>query len=600
MKANYILGAALVLGTLSLGTSCENYFDEKYMGNGDPQITDVRTGMTYELTDDDYKLLTTFEENKAKALALDPTDSTGLKELMAIATEKSFTETASADMYVPALMQSKFPYLDNGTTCDVLYTMREGKSSRVKEFTGAQGFALTTNDYETIWQKRGADYLTPATVPGIPAFLSGKIANAKEGQIALISYVYSEDEPDPSELSDFLPYELTLSELLAFPDEKKHQISGVVGEVKSTISGRFYMVDGEASIYVYGLTDEDGNKVWKDKGIQTGDAITIVGRYSEENGEPQILDAIYVSHTPANPSPAPRRARQARHFETVNAIYQLTADGWAPYANEQLKAAVALPQRIYESAGVSQIADMGIILKYLQATYPYAADKEIYLVAYMGKNGATADEWVVNGTEFELTTGYITETMSFERKNNVWMANISTYLQAKFVGEGPGKFTIQHVSLDGLNYIWRYQAAYGMTASAYVSGTNHRVEDWLVSPNIRLKKSVKPQLTFDQAVRYGDVTNNPKWLNVMVTDNYTGDVTSTEWKQLAWTTDLPDGSNWVFQSSGIFDLSEYNGKTIVIAFRYDTDIDGVDVASAPTWEIQNLLLAEPAEEENNE
>ncbi len=600
MKANYILGAALVLGTLSLGTSCENYFDEKYMGNGDPQITDVRTGMTYELTDDDYKLLTTFEENKAKALALDPTDSTGLKELMAIATEKSFTETASADMYVPALMQSKFPYLDNGTTCDVLYTMREGKSNRVKEFTGAQGFALTTNDYETIWQKRGADYLTPATVPGIPAFLSGKITNAKEGQIALISYVYSEDEPDPSELSDFLPYELTLSELLAFPDEKRHQISGYVGEVKSTISGRFYMVDGEASIYVYGLTDEDGNKVWKDKGIQTGDAITIIGRYSEENGEPQILDAVYVSHTPANPSPAPRKAKQARHFETVNAIYQLTAEGWVPYANDQLKAAVALPQRIYESAGVSQIADPGIILKYLQATYPYAADKEIYLVAYMGKNGATADEWVVNGTEFILTTGYITETMSFERKNNAWMANISTYLQAKFVGEGPGKFTIQHVSLDGLNYIWRYQAAYGMTASAYVSGTNHRVEDWLISPNIRLKKSVKPQLTFDQAVRYGDVTNNPKWLNVMVTDNYTGDVTSTEWKQLAWPTDLPDGSNWVFQSSGIFDLSEYNGKTIVIAFRYDTDIDGVDVASAPTWEIQNLLLAEPAEEENNE
>ena len=600
MKANYILGAALVLGTLSLGTSCENYFDEKYMGNGDPQITDVRTGMTYELTDDDYKQITTFAENKEKALALDPVDSTGLKELMAIATEKSFTETASADMYVPALMQSKFPYLDNGTTCDVLYTMREGKSSRVKEFGNARTIVLTTDDYEAIWQKRGADYLTPATVTGIPAFLSNSLPTVKEGQIALVSYVYTEDEPDPSELSDFLPYELTLSELLAFPDNKKHQISGYVGEVKSTIYGRFYMTDGEESIYVYGLTDEDGNKVWKDKGIQTGDAITLIGRYSEENGEPQILDAIYVSHTPANPSPAPRKARQARHFETVNAIYQLTAEGWVPYANDQLKAAVALPQRIYESAGVSQIADMDIILKYLQATYPYAADKEIYLVAYMGKNGATADEWVVNGTEFELTTGYITETMSFERKNNAWIANISTYLQAKFVGEGPGKFTIQHVSLDGLNYIWRYQAAYGMTASAYVSGTNHRVEDWLVSPNIRLKKSVKPQLTFDQAVRYGDVTNNPKWLNVMVTDNYTGDVTSTEWKQLAWTTDLPDGSNWVFQSSGIFDLSEYNGKTIVIAFRYDTDIDGVDVASAPTWEIQNLLLAEPAEEENKE
>ena len=593
MKTKYIL--SLIVITIGLG-SCTDYFDNHFMNDTDPQVVDVRTGMTYTLTDDDYKMVTTYAENIEKALALDPTDSTGLLELQAIAKEKAFTETASADMYVPALMCDKFPYLDNGTTCDVLYTMREGKSSRVNQFTGAQGFALTTDDYETIWQKRGADYLTPATVPNIPAFLTGKIANAKEGQIALISYTYSEDEPDASELSDFLPYSLTLSELLAFPDEKRHEISGYVGEVKSAISGRFYMVDGEASIYVYGLTDEDGNKVWKDKGIQQGDAITIVGRYSTESGEPQILDAVYVSHTPAAVTPAPKRAKQARHFETVNALYQLTSEGWATYANDQLKAAIALPQSVYESAGVTQITDMNIILKYLQAQYPYAADKEIYLVAYMGKNGATADEWVVNGTEFVLTTGYITETMSFEVKNNKWVANISTYLQAKFVGEGPGKFTIQHVSLDGLTYVWRYQASYGMTASAYVSGTNHRVEDWLISPNIRLKKSIKPQLTFMQAVRYGNVTDNPKWLTVMVTNNFTGDIMTTEWKQLEWNAELPDGSNWVFQSSGIFDLSEYNGQTIVLGFRYNTNIDGIDVPSAPTWEIQNLLVAEPAEE----
>jgi hypothetical protein len=71
---------------------------------------------------------------------------------------------------------------------------------------------------------------------------------------------------------------------------------------------------------------------------------------------------------------------------------------------------------------------------------------------------------------------------------------------------------------------------------------------------------------------------------------------STEWKKLEWQAELPDGSNWIFRSSGIFDLSEYNGQTIVIAFRYKTDFDGIEVPSAPTWEVQNLLLAEPAEE----
>ena len=596
MKKIFIIGiVALALA------ACTNYFDEHYLDNGDQPVLDVRTNMTYTLVDNDYKLITTYQENIDKAIALDPVDSTGLKELLNIGTEKSFTETASADMYVPAFMAATFPYLDNGTVCDVIYTMREGKSRRVQEFVGAQGFKLTIDDYEFIWQKRGANYLTPASLENVPGFLANKLSTAKIGQVALITYEFTEEEPDSSELSDFLPYELTLSELLAFPDYVRHMIHGYVGEVKSSISGRFYMVDGDASIYVYGLKDEEGNNVWKDKGIQEGDAITIIGRYSDENSEPQILDAVYVNHTPANNNPAPKRAPKAvRHFETVKAIYQLTDEGWALYQNEDLKAGFALPQSVYDAAGVSAIEDLNIIYKYLLMAFPYPQEKDIYLVAYMGKNGATADEWVFDGTDFILTTGYVNETMSFEVKNNTWVPNISTYLQAKFVGEGPGKFTIQHVALDGLNYIWRYQALYGMTASAYVSGTNHRVEDWLVSPNIRLKKSVQPQLTFDHAIRYGNVTDNPKWLNVMVTDNYTGDVTTTEWKHLEWNVELPDGSNWIFRSAGVWDLSEYNGKTIVIAFRYNTNIDGIDVPSAPTWEIQNLLLAEPSEDEGGE
>lgn len=591
----------LAIGVIVM-SSCTNYFDEHFMGNGNPQVSDVRAGMTYILTEDDYKQVTNYPENIAKALALDPVDSTGLAELKAIAKEQSFTESASADLYVPALMADKFPYLDNGTTCEVMYTMREGKSFRVNEFIGAQGFELTNDDYETVWNKRGAYYLTPASLANVPAFLATRMSSAKLGQIAMITYNYSEDEPDASEMHDFLPYEVTLSQLLEFPDEDFHQISGYVSNLTTATAlvGNFTMVDGDASINVYKLKDEAGSsKVLKDKGVKNGDAITITGRYSTENGEPQIVDGVYVSHSTPNVS-APRRATKAHHTTVVSAIYQLGEEGWALYKNDQLKAAFALPQSIYQSAGVTSVTDMEIIRKYLESAYPYAADKEIYLVAYMGKNGATADEWIFDGSDFILSTGYVTETMSFEVKKNQWIANISTYLQAQFVGDGPGKFTMHTVTLDGLSYIWRYQAAYGMTASSYVSGTNHRVEGWLVSPNVRLKKSIKPQLTFMQAVRYGNVNDNPKWLNVMVTDNYTGDVTATEWKQLEWPAELPDGSNWVFQSSGIFDLSEYNGKTIVIGFRYNTNIEGIEVPSAPTWEVQQLLLAEPAEEEQNQ
>ncbi len=587
MKKIYFILSALALGM----ASCTNFFDEKQLGNVDFQPSDVRTGMTYTLTDDDYAAVAKNEANKAKALAV---DSVAYLELQAIGTNKSFTETASADMYVGALMLDKFPYLDNGTVCEVSYRMQEGKSNNVKDFSLISAYELTTADYEAIWQKRGANYVTPATEASVATYLKTKFVTAVTGRVVVLTYQYSEAEPADDEMTDFLPYALTLGQLLAFPDDKEHEITGKVGTVKSSISGRFYMVDGQDSIYVYGLNDEEGNKVWKDKGIQTGDQITIKAKYSIVSGEPQLVDGVYVSHAAA--SPAPRRA-PVKSCVKVKKIFRLGADGeWAEYVNDQVKAVIVLPQNVYDQAGVTVISDMNIIVTYLRAAYPYVATEEKYLVVYNGKSGYTADEWEFDGTEFVQNTGYVTESMSFEVKNHAWIPNISTYLQTAFVGEGLGKFTIQHVNLDGLSYVWRYQAAYGATASAYVSSVNHRVEDWLISPNIRLKKSVAPQLTYSNAVRYGNTTDNPTWLNVMVTNNFTGDVTTTEWEKLEFPAELPDGSNWIFQPSGVFDLSKYNGQTIVIAFRYKTDFDGIEVPSAPTWEIQNLLVAEPEEE----
>lgn len=605
MKRHIFLG---VIGVIAL-TGCQNYFDEKHMGNGDFHPTDVRTSMTYSLTDDDVAIISkqcsykgndtvpSVYEQKALSLCTEE-DSSAYMEWKRIASLKAFTEDASPDIYVPMFMAYKFPYLDAGTICNVTYPLYEGKSSRVVQFETAAAYTLEEEDYRAIWGGRGASYLTRTSEANVPAFLSTKFPMATDGKIMVLTYKYLGTEPDT--IIPPLPYHCSVKELLEAKESGVHELTGMVGTIKSTISGRFYLKDMQSendSIYVYGLTDEDGNRVWKDKNIQQFDCITLKGVYSDETGEPQLVNAIYISHS--TPFGAPARAMAAEQDTvTKTVIYQLNNGEWQVYANDQLTVAEALPMQVYDQLGSSTIdKPEEVILTYLRSTYLYPQEKQIYLISYKTKSGVTADEWTYDGIDFVMNTGFVNDVMSFVL-SDTWVANISTYYTTPFVGDGPADFTIQHVNLDGLNYVWRYQAAYGMTASAYVSGTNHPVEDWLISPKIRLKKSVAPYLTFMHAVRYGNEQYNKEWLKVMVTNNFTGDVTTTEWEHLEFPDSIPDGSNWTFLSTGKFDLSKYNNESIVIAFQYNTTTG--ELTSAPTWEIQQLLVAEPSEEENAE
>lgn len=592
----YILPAIALLMV-----SCADFFDEKQIGNVGYQPIDARTDMTYTLTADDLGQITKKgSEYEQRALSLcTENDSTAYQAWLDIATLKAFNENADADVYVPAFMLNTFPYMDKGAICKVFYPYYKGKTNRVMPFMTATGYTLTDDDYKTVWGGRGADYLTATSEPNIPDFLLHKFTTATEGKIIVLTYKTLNTDPDT--IYPPLPYECTVAELLEAKEKETHQLRGIVGKIKAQSSGKFYLVDGNDSIYVYGLYDEDGNPIWKSKGIKRGDSIVVKGKYNDENGEPQLHNAVYISHTPASKAIAHRMtAKEPLTQDTVykSVIYQLNQGTWTLYTNDQVKVCFALPKTFYDALGNTSVANpQETIGKYLRINYPYAEEKDIYLVAYRGSKGMTADEFTYDGTDFVMNTGYTTEEMNFVRSDK-WLADISTYYTTPFVNNGQADFTIQHVNLDGLSYVWRYQASYGMTASAYVKTVNHAVEDWLVSPSIRLKKSINPKLRFDHAVRYGNQAYNKEWLKVMVTNNYTGDVTTTEWEHLQFPDSIPDGSNWTFMSSGDFDLSQYNNQSIVIAFQYNTTTG--ELTSAPTWEIQNLLVYEPEAETTEE
>ena len=278
-------------------------------------------------------------------------------------------------------------------------------------------------------------------------------------------------------------------------------------------------------------------------------------------------------------------------------LYQFADGAFSEYHSDQIDV-VALTKKDYATIGSTTIAEPERVVPILlRQLYPFAAADTKFALIFKSSSGNTIREVSFDGSDWTLDSKLTEESMSFEMKDK-WIANISTYLNEPFIGHGQGNFVIQNVFLESpLKYTWYYSATYGMCSSAFTSGASYKSDTWLISPKVKLKKAVRPQLIFDQAFNKAD--NFTEEAHVMVSTDYKGDATTATWTELPWnlnedgTLNVPLGNSWVFQSSGNMDLSAWAGQTIYIGFHYTTgpNADGVNVSG--TWELKNVLVFEP-------
>jgi hypothetical protein len=137
-----------------------------------------------------------------------------------------------------------------------------------------------------------------------------------------------------------------------------------------------------------------------------------------------------------------------------------------------------------------------------------------------------------------------------------------------------GNFTATSITGD---QSW-YATSYGAKMSGY-SGGKQANEDWLVSPAIDLTGFSSPSFQVSQVVNYWNSTLYPDHIQILVSTDYSGDVTTATWTALN-VTPMPTGSSWTEIMSDKIDLSAYAGKKIYIAFKYTSTS-----ADAATWEI---------------
>lgn len=139
---------------------------------------------------------------------------------------------------------------------------------------------------------------------------------------------------------------------------------------------------------------------------------------------------------------------------------------------------------------------------------------------------------------------------------------------------GPNQFWGTSNQGNGTNYYAM------MNGNAGGAGNNFDNEDWLISKAVSLAGKSKAIVTFTTDVRYSGNA-----LQVFATDNYTGDVATTNWTQLPAVLDTNSNAFGDWISSGNVDLSAFLGKNVRIAFKYTST-----TAGAATWEVDDFKI----------
>lgn len=86
----------------------------------------------------------------------------------------------------------------------------------------------------------------------------------------------------------------TCAEVIAGPDSKTYQVTGICTRIANTNYGNWYLQDATGEIYIYGTVDATGKYNWASFGIEVGDEVTVEGPKTTYNGTVELVDASVI------------------------------------------------------------------------------------------------------------------------------------------------------------------------------------------------------------------------------------------------------------------------------------------------------------------
>ena len=223
----------------------------------------------------------------------------------------------------------------------------------------------------------------------------------------------------------------------------------------------------------------------------------------------------------------------------------------------------------------------------------------VYLPFAMPEGAKTGyGEWTtVSGIDLSGLSGIVRIGWEY-RSENGGMSNCSTFaIDNVNVGGMPKPadvletllttatgitgWTFDNIYMEqGLSYVWSWDTSHGtpyLYGTAY-SGSSFEATSYAISPVISLKDCTESQFSFMHAAKYQ--RNIRQLCGVAVREAGT-----TEWTELEIPQWPENDFTWTFASSGIIDISAFDGKDVQIGFKYESDQSNAD-----SWEIRDLKV----------
>ncbi|MFR9602390.1 MAG: choice-of-anchor J domain-containing protein [Rikenellaceae bacterium] len=449
-----------------------------------------------------------------------------------------FSESTPAQDYMPSFLDAMLPTVDNGSSVKVTYNYMDGVPAYLSDLSGAGDYTVSSSDYTSVWGAISASYFTPERpLSGYASkFLAAAYPDATSGEVVVVEYNYSASEPSASGDSSYSVTEI-------YEDFNTIATAGATTEIMGWIN------------YA-----EEGGIYWVDK-LYSGNGYIQCSAYGATGDVATWLISPLVDFTDVTSAQFSfdvclGYANGAELQILISEDFNGDESGCstATWVDVTSNFAFEIPSSSYGTLSPSGLMDMS---------------------DYVGKKFYVAFKYVGSST---LTTTFQIDNIELGESSTV-AENIT--LSQSFVSS-EDDWTLESVSGT---LAWS-QASYGsdsyMKASAYgYSGTQ---EAFLISPAITVADGAR--FSFDVLAGYYNAT----CLSVLISTDYVDSAASATWTDVSSSLAIPDyptSGYGSFESSGIMLLSDYEGQTIRIAFKYTGDGDN---SATTTYEVTNVVV----------